>query len=100
MKHGSCAIGKPYGDPNRPGGQHIGQQVGVMPNFANLSDKDIMYIVAYERSILSVKPERAFPLNVLAKEGAKAPDDAATPPKEPIDFAKLELVKSNVCGDK
>jgi Cytochrome c len=100
VKHGSCAVGKPYGDPDRPGGQHIGQQVGIMPNFANLSDKDIMYIVAYERSILSVTPERAFPLNLLAKEGAKAPDDAASPPKGPIDFEKLDLVNSNVCGDK
>ncbi len=93
VKHGSCASGQPYGDPKREGGQHIGQQVGVMSNFASLSDEDILYIVAYERAKLSGKE---FPLNMLAKVGEKA-DEA---PAEPINFEELKLIDSNVCGDK
>jgi hypothetical protein len=93
VKHGSCAVGQPYGDPKREGGQHIGQQVGVMSSFASLTDEDILYIVAYERAKLGGKE---FPVNVLAKVG----EDATIAPKEPIKFGELKLVDSNVCGDK
>jgi mono/diheme cytochrome c family protein len=93
VKHGSCASGQPYGDPKREGGQHIGQQVGVMSSFAALSDEDILYIVAYERAKLGGKE---FPVNMLAKVG----EDATIAPKEPIEFEKLKLIDSNVCGDK
>jgi mono/diheme cytochrome c family protein len=93
VKHGSCASGQPYGDPKREGGQHIGQQGGVMSNFAGLSDEDILYIVAYERSKLSGKE---FPVNMLAKVG----EDASVEPAEPINFEELKLSESNVCGDK
>jgi mono/diheme cytochrome c family protein len=93
VKHGSCAVGQPYGDPKREGGQHIGQQVGIMSNFAALSDEDILYIVAYERAKLG---GREFPVNVAAKVG----EDPTVAPAEPINFEELKLAESNVCGDK
>lgn len=93
VKHGSCASGQPYGDPKREGGQHIGQQGGIMSNFSGLSDEDLIYIVAYERAILSGKE---FPVNLLAKAG----EDPATPPAEPINFEELKLSDVDVCGEK
>ena len=93
VKHGSCAAGQPYGDPKREGGQHIGQQLGVMSNFSSLSDEDILYIVAYERAVLGGKE---FPANILAKVG----DDATIASAEPIKFEDLKLSESNVCGDR
>lgn len=45
------AKGTPYGDPNRPGGQHIVNS-GGMPAFqGKLSDAEIAAVVAYERSL-------------------------------------------------
>ncbi len=93
VKHGSCAAGQPYGDPKREGGQHIGQQVGVMSNFSGISDEDLLYIVAYERAILG---GREFPVNLAAKVG----EDPAVAPAEEINFEELKLSESNVCGDK
>jgi mono/diheme cytochrome c family protein len=44
--------GKPYGDPNRPGGQR-GPAKGVMPGFGStLSDAQIRAVVKYEREKL------------------------------------------------
>lgn len=44
--------GQPYGDPNRPGGQHIAAS-GGMPAFAGvLTDTQIADVVAYERDNL------------------------------------------------
>lgn len=41
--------GKPYGDPNREGGQRIAK-LGAMPGFAgSLSDEQIQAVVTYER---------------------------------------------------
>jgi mono/diheme cytochrome c family protein len=43
--------GKPYGDPNRPGGQHVAK--GLMPAFGGrLSDAEIKAVVQYEREQL------------------------------------------------
>jgi mono/diheme cytochrome c family protein len=43
--------GKPYGDPDREGGQHVAK--GIMPAFAGtLSDAEIQAVVAYERENL------------------------------------------------
>jgi mono/diheme cytochrome c family protein len=44
-------IGTPYGDPHRPGGQHI-VHAGVMPSFAYLSPTEINAVVMYERERL------------------------------------------------
>lgn len=92
VKHGSCAAGQPYGDAEREGGQHIGQQKGVMPNFSNLPDEDILFIVAYERSRFS---GREFPVNMLAKVG----EDATKPAAEAIDYEELKLSEIDVCSD-
>lgn len=41
--------GKPYGDPNREGGQHVAK-TGAMPAFAgSLSEQEIEAVVQYER---------------------------------------------------
>jgi mono/diheme cytochrome c family protein len=52
--NGSPAAGTPYGDPNRPGGQHISQDGwGAMPGFEGaLSPEDIDAVVRYEREVL------------------------------------------------
>lgn len=71
VKHGSCPVGAPYGNPKRPGGQH--QALGNMPAFAGvLTDEQILYVVSYERSALSGKD---FPTDLYAKAGA-SPDPA------------------------
>jgi len=45
---------KPYGDPNREGGQHVGPYNGaVMPTFKTLSDKELLEVVRHERETLS-----------------------------------------------
>ena len=53
VKSGSAGVkGKPYGDPNRAGGQHIAH-TGLMPAFGStLSDAQIQAVVAYERDQL------------------------------------------------
>ena len=45
---------KPYGDPKREGGQHVGPYNGaVMPSFKALSDKELLEVVRHERETLS-----------------------------------------------
>ncbi|MDP9072266.1 MAG: cytochrome c, partial [Actinomycetota bacterium] len=52
IKTGSAPFaGKPYGDPNRPGGQR-GPASGGMPAFGSLSDAELKALVAYERDKL------------------------------------------------
>ncbi|MDQ2826612.1 MAG: cytochrome c, partial [Actinomycetota bacterium] len=53
VETGSAPVkGKPYGDPNRPGGQH-GPASGGMPAFkGQLSDAEILAVVQYERDRL------------------------------------------------
>lgn len=52
--NGSPAKGTPYGDPARPGGQHISQDgFGAMPSFAKLSEDEINAVVRYEREVLN-----------------------------------------------
>jgi mono/diheme cytochrome c family protein len=52
--NGSPSAGTPYGDPNRPGGQHISQDgFGAMPAFGGvLSEEEINAVVRYEREVL------------------------------------------------
>jgi mono/diheme cytochrome c family protein len=75
---GSPAAGTPYGDPDRPGGQHISQQGwGAMPGFGGvLTDEEIIAVVRYEREVIG--GEEA---SVLAEgEGVEAPEaDPAGP---------------------
>lgn len=48
----SKAVGTPYGDPNRPGGQHVVKVAG-MPSFAGtLTPTEIEAVVKYEREKL------------------------------------------------
>ena len=42
--------GEIIGDPDRPGGPHIGEEFGIMPGFADsLTDLEILEVVLYER---------------------------------------------------
>jgi len=44
---------KPYGNPKREGGQHVGPYNGaVMPTFKTLSDKELLEVVRHERETL------------------------------------------------
>ncbi len=55
VKNGSPAAGTPYGNPDRPGGQHIAQETsgGPMPAFGeSLSEEEIAAVVRYEREII------------------------------------------------
>jgi mono/diheme cytochrome c family protein len=73
VRHGSCGVGVPYGNPEREGGQHQGK--GGMPAFAEaaLSDEELRWLIMYERTILS-KGETAFvEEEVAAVEAGEAP---------------------------
>ena len=41
--------GQPYGDPNRPGGQHIAKSGGMPPFKGTLTDAEIKNVVTFER---------------------------------------------------
>jgi mono/diheme cytochrome c family protein len=50
VKTGSAPFaGKKYGDPNRPGGQHIAKSGGMPPFKGTLSDTEIKNVVTFER---------------------------------------------------
>ncbi len=69
VREGTALVGEgnPYGDPDRPGGQHIGGETtgGPMPGFGEaLNEEQIIAVVRYEREILSGETE-----SVLAEGG-------------------------------
>ena len=93
VKHGSCATGTPYGNPTRAGGQH--QAIGNMPSFDGvLTDEQILYVVAYERSVLSGKD---FPTDLYAKVGEQPnPARVLAPGAPATTIAPVSIDK--VCG--
>jgi mono/diheme cytochrome c family protein len=58
ITNGSPAAGTPYGDPNRPGGQHRSQDgYGAMPAFGDvLTEEEIQAVARYEREVLDDAP--------------------------------------------
>lgn len=49
---------KPYGNPNREGGQHVGPYNGAaMPAFGKLTDKELLEVVRHERETLAGEKE-------------------------------------------
>jgi mono/diheme cytochrome c family protein len=79
VDQGSALVGEgnPYGDPNRPGGQHIAGETagGLMPAFGEaLSEEQIIAVVRYEREILSGEMEPAL---ATSGEGAGPADSPA-----------------------
>jgi mono/diheme cytochrome c family protein len=73
VRHGSCAAGTPYGNPDREGGQH--QAKGGMPAFSEtaLDEEQLHFLIMYERHILS-EGLTAFKEDELAAfEGGTAP---------------------------
>lgn len=100
VANGSCAAGTPYGDPKRPGGQHKAK--GGMPNFNGvLTDDQILYVVAYERSRLSGKD---YPADVYAKVGEEANEERASHSvghggvPQTIEELGFKLDTETVCG--
>lgn len=68
VKRGSYAVGTPYGNPKREGGQH--QAKGGMPKWEGaLTDDEIKAVIEYERSVLQGKP---FPVDTVAPGAAPA----------------------------
>ena len=70
---GSPAPGTPYGDPNRPGGQHVSQSdgFGAMPAFGGtLTPEEIVAVVRYEREIIGGETESALAAGGEAEAGA------------------------------
>lgn len=76
--NGSPAKGTPYGDPNRPGGQHISQDNwGAMPAFGKLkvlTADEILAVVRYEREVLN----DADPASDQAADGAASGESTTT----------------------
>ncbi|MDP9451905.1 MAG: cytochrome c [Actinomycetota bacterium] len=61
--NGSPPAGTPYGNPERPGGQHISSETsgGPMPPFGDsLTPEEILAVVRYEREILGGETESAL----------------------------------------
>jgi mono/diheme cytochrome c family protein len=93
IKHGSCAAGEPYGNPQREGGQHIGK-VGMPAFEGNLTDQQILYVVAYERAILSGKE---FPKDLQAGVGEEDNPERVPAPGQPQPTIP-EVATDTVCG--
>jgi mono/diheme cytochrome c family protein len=80
VHNGSPAKGTAYGDPNRPGGQHVSQDNwGAMPPFGQenggpLSADEILAVVRYEREVLN----DATPESDQTAEGASGTNAAQT----------------------
>jgi mono/diheme cytochrome c family protein len=74
ITNGSPAAGTPYGDPNRPGGQHISQDgFGEMPAFGDsLTEEQILAVARYEREVLDSAPP---PEGTATAEGGAAEAD-------------------------
>jgi mono/diheme cytochrome c family protein len=86
VRHGSCEANAPYGNPKREGGEHVAKT--GMPAFPDLTAEQILYVIQYERTILSEKP---WP-ELVAGE--------LEPTAEEIEEAqaKLDVTTAGVCG--
>ncbi len=86
VRHGSCEKGVPYGNPKREGGEH--KALVGMPAFPDLTAEQILYVIEYERSILSDKP---YPVPEAGLEEPTAEEIGA-------EQAKLDITTAGVCG--
>ncbi len=80
IEGGSATVGEgnPYGDPDRPGGQHIAGETagGNMPAFGEtLTEEEIIAVTRYEREILGGETESAL-ANPSEGDGASPEDEA------------------------
>ena len=97
VRHGSCGVGVPYGNPKRDGGQHVGK--GGMPAFAaaTLSDAELLAVLNYERHVLAGE---TYPVNELVKVGEpEATRNSIVPPAD-LDTAlkAVKITTEDVCG--
>ncbi len=92
VARGSGAIaGEGYGDPDRPGGQHVAGQRGVMPAFNTLSLEHLELVVYHERHILGGE-EALTPEYIAWEEALREKIDSGA--STPIDDAAMELLLS------
>ena len=80
VQNGSPAAGTPYGNPDRPGGQHISSDTsgGPMPPFADLlTEEEILAVVRYEREILGGEAESALAASEPGAPAGEAPAEEA-----------------------
>ncbi|MDP9006857.1 MAG: cytochrome c [Actinomycetota bacterium] len=78
--NGSPAAGTPYGNPDRPGGQHISSETsgGPMPPFGDLlTEEEILAVVRYEREILGGETESALAGGQGGESAGEAPASEA-----------------------
>ena len=75
VKRGSYEVGTPYGNPNRPGGQHRAKG-GMAPWAGALTDEEITAAVRYERSVLQGKE---FPAEGAGPAEGAAPAEGTDP---------------------
>lgn len=83
--------GQPYGDPERPGGAHVGNSFGNMPAFyGQITDAELLAVVRHERETLSgeeVPAERIGPDGELLHENGNpylVDDVLVDPDGEPL----------------
>ncbi|HEV2071052.1 MAG TPA: c-type cytochrome, partial [Acidimicrobiales bacterium] len=98
VAQGSPPEGTAYGNPDRPGGQHIARENGAaMPAFADLlTEEELLAVVRYEREILGGEtesvlasgegvPEEGAPEEGAPEEGAPAAEGGEGSPDAPVE---------------
>ncbi len=97
VRHGSCGVGVPYGNPKREGGQHKAK--GNMPNFAatTLSDAELIAVLNYERHVLAGE---AYPVNPLIKVGDAEAEATKVVPEADLTktLSETKYTTGDVCG--
>lgn len=90
--NGSPAAGTPYGNPDRPGGQHISGALGSqMPAFASLGGLEVLEVTLYNRVTHGQQPEEALEPWVLWAESGTVPDweEGVLPQQIEADFQEF-----------
>ena len=94
VAEGSPPEGTPYGNPDRPGGQHIARETpgGAMPPFGEtLTEEELLAVVRYEREILGGETESVLasgggaPEEGTPEEGAPAAEGGEGSPDAPVE---------------
>ena len=88
VAEGSPPEGTPYGNPDRPGGQHISRETGgAMPPFGEtLTEEELLAVVRYEREILGGETESVLASGEgVPEEGAPAAEGGEGSPDAPVE---------------
>lgn len=93
IREGSPTAGTPYGDPNRPGGQHVSQDGwGAMPAFGeSLTPEQILAVARYEREVLDdARPPEGDVAAEGAQGGTAATEGAESGADDPTNEAETQ----------